>query len=316
MLVSFIEAITARNLAAVRTIPKSDLHNHCLMGGRLSHMEKFAGRKIERFRDTGLGIHGVNNWIGNIYRPVIQLPMAFETAVEGAFLQAKSDGVTVLEMSMDSCLPRILNLPVDKIVTTLKHYHQTIAPEIIFFPEVGIARVLPVRLVLSCLEPFLESGYFKSLDLYDDELAQPIQNYREIYHYARSIGLKCKAHVGEFGDAASIRQTVETLGLDAVQHGIRAVESDEVMKWLADNNIQLNISPASNIALKLTRSFKTHPIRILYDHGIRVTVNTDDVILFNKGNSEQFLQLYKSGTFSAEELDVIRKNGLVQNRLI
>jgi adenosine deaminase len=43
---------------------------------------------------------------------------------------------------------------------------------------------------------------------------------------------------------------------------------------------------------------------------VKVTVNTDDVMLFDAGNSEQFLKLYKSGLFSAEELDVIRMNGL------
>jgi len=308
--ISFIEAIKAGNLSAVRKIPKSDLHNHCLMGGRRSHMEKFVGRKIEPFRDKVLGIHGVNQWIGTVYRPVIQLPMAIEAAIEGAFLEAKSDGVTVLEMSLDCLVPRMFNFPVEKIVQTLRYYHQTIAPEIDFRPEIGISRVLPVRTVLSCLEPYLESGYFKGLDLYDDELAQPVGSFREIYHYAKSNGLKCKAHAGEFGDAASIRETIETLGLDAVQHGIHAVESEEVMKWLADHKIQLNISPVSNIALNLTSSYKTHPIRILFDHGVKVTVNTDDVILFNKGNSEQFIEMYKSGAFSANELDVIRKNGL------
>jgi adenosine deaminase len=43
---------------------------------------------------------------------------------------------------------------------------------------------------------------------------------------------------------------------------------------------------------------------------VNVTVNTDDVMLFNAGNSEQFLRLYRSGLFSAGELDQIRENGL------
>jgi len=62
--------------------------------------------------------------------------------------------------------------------------------------------------------------------------------------------------------------------------------------------------------LKRTKSYKTHPIRILYDNGVKVTVNTDDVMLFGKGNSEQYLQLYKCGLFKPEELDTIRNNGL------
>ena len=122
--------------------------------------------------------------------------------------------------------------------------------------------------------------------------------------------MKCKAHAGEFGNADSVRKAVEVLELDEVQHGIGAAESPEVMKWLSRNGISLNVCPESNISLKRVKSYRTHPIRILFDHGVNVTVNTDDVMLFNAGNSEQYLKLYKSGIFSAEELNVIRMNGL------
>jgi adenosine deaminase len=58
------------------------------------------------------------------------------------------------------------------------------------------------------------------------------------------------------------------------------------------------------------RSYKTHPIRILFDHGVKVTVNSDDALLFRAGVSQQFLRLYKSGLFSAGELETIRLNGM------
>jgi adenosine deaminase len=82
------------------------------------------------------------------------------------------------------------------------------------------------------------------------------------------------------------------------------------MNWLSKNEILLNVCPESNIALKRVKSYKTHPIRILFDHGVKVTINTDDVMLFNAGNSEQYMKLFKSGLFSAKELDRIRMNGL------
>jgi len=57
-------------------------------------------------------------------------------------------------------------------------------------------------------------------------------------------------------------------------------------------------------------SLKAHPIRILYDNGVKVTVNTDDVTLFDQGVSEEFLNLYNAGVMTAAELDEIRLNGL------
>ena len=207
-------------------------------------------------------------------------------------------------------IPVVMNISADKVIEKLRYHHRNVAPGIEFRPEIGLARHHPASLLITAMEPYVDSGYFKSVDLYDDEYAQPLRNFAGIYRYAGSMGLKCKAHAGEFSDAAFVRQSVEILGLDAVQHGIAAADSVEVMKWLAQHQIRLNVCPASNIALKRAKSYKTHPIRILYDHGIKVTVNTDDVILFGKGNSEQYLQLYKCGLFTARELDEIRNNGL------
>ena len=53
-----------------------------------------------------------------------------------------------------------------------------------------------------------------------------------------------------------------------------------------------------------------HPIRKLYDAGVKVTVNTDDVLVFGQSVSEEFLSLYRAGVFTAAELDIIRLNGL------
>ena len=306
---SFTEALTNLDLKAVRGIPKSDLHNHCLLGGRLKQIEKFTGDKLEKFRSGDKGISGINDWIGTVFRPVFDRPGALQAVVEAAFLQAKSDGITVLEMSVDVTIGRLFHLQPEEVISILKNAHQKIAPEIEYRPEIGMAKVLSLRTVLACIGPYLDSGYFRSIDLYDIETAQSVHNYASIYKHARKLGLKCKAHAGEFGDAESVREAVEVLELDAVQHGIGSAGSPEVMRWLSANGIRLNVCPASNIALKRIKSYKTHPIRILYDHGVKVTVNSDDVMLFDKGNSEQFLHFFKCRLFSAGELDEIRKNG-------
>jgi len=307
---NFTEALESRDLRSLRKIPKSDLHNHSLMGGRLRSMEKFSGRQLEKFRNGTKGVHGINEWLEKVYRPLFDLPGAFKVAVDAAFIQAKSDGVTILEMSLDALMGRLFNIRPEEVVSTFIASHRTIAPGIDFRPELGFSKSLPVRTLLSCFEPYVGMGYFRSIDLYNVEDAQPLENFRELYRFARQMGMKCKAHAGEFGNADSVRKAVELLELDEVQHGIGAAESPDIMKWLSQKGISLNVCPESNISLKRVKSYKTHPIRILFDHGVKVTVNTDDVMLFDVGNSEQYLKLYKSGLFSAEELDMIRMNGL------
>jgi adenosine deaminase len=306
----FSDSLVTRNLEKLRSVPKSDLHNHGMMGGRLRTMEKFYGIKMERFKAGKKGILGINEWIVNVYRPMLERPFIFENAMKAAFMQAKHDGVTILEMSIDINMGRLLNISPAKIVETLENVHKSIAPGIDFRPELGFNRTFSVRSLFSAFEPYLDLSYFKAIDLYDDESAQPLKNFSELFRFAKKQGYRCKAHAGEFGDAESVREAVEILGLDAVQHGIGAAGNPEVMKWLSDQKIPLHTSPVSNIGLKRVKSYQTHPIRILYDHGVKVTINTDDVMLFDKGNSEQFLKFYICGLFSASELDEIRKNGL------
>ncbi len=73
-----------------------------------------------------------------------------------------------------------------------------------------------------------------------------------------------KAHIGEWGTAEDIRTGVELLHLDEVQHGIAAVNSAEVMRYLAENRIRLNITPTSNRKLGRVDSYEEHPIKTLY----------------------------------------------------
>jgi len=308
---SFPESIRSLNLHDIRQWPKADLHNHGLMGGQLSAIEKFCGKKLPGFKPRLGDIQELNEWIAKVYRPVIlHYPEAFRVAIEAAFIQAKSDGVTVLEMSVDSGFGLAFNVSPMRIIAALRQAHETIAPEMDFRPELGFIRGKSIRRLMAESDPYLDSGFFKAVDLYDDELSQPIKNFRELFRFAKKQGLKCKAHAGEYGDADSVKEAVEELDLDAVQHGIRAAESPRVMNWLADHGIQLNTCPASNICLKRVAGYKTHPIRILFDHGIKTTINTDDVMVFRSGVSEQMLELYRAGLFSAEELDVLRQYGL------
>ena len=56
--------------------------------------------------------------------------------------------------------------------------------------------------------------------------------------------------------------------------------------------------------------YNVHPIRKLYDNGIKVTINTDDMLIFDQSVSEEFFNLYNAGVFNSTELNEIRKNGV------
>ena len=121
-----------------------------------------------------------------------------------------------------------------------------------------------------------------------------------------------KAHVGEWGTAKDVIAAVKALHLDEVQHGIAAVQDDEAVYSLAENNIRLNITPSSNVLLGRVSDISNHPIAQLYRRGVKVTINSDYVLIFDSDVSKEYLRLFQSGCLSAEELDDIRMNGLVK----
>lgn len=231
-------------------------------------------------------------------------------ALEATFVQAKDDGVTRLEAGEDVWAITLWNGNALALTQAMREIHQRVAPEIEWIAQLGLSRHCPVDALMSWTEPLLEAGSYRSIDLYADELAQPIGVFKPIYRAAVAKGLRLKAHVGEWGTADDVWQAVEELGLDEVQHGIAAAESPAVMRFLADHQIRLNICPTSNVMLGRVGSIANHPIRTLYDAGVIVTVNTDDVLMFGSSVSEEYIRLHKAGVFSTAELNQIRLNGL------
>jgi adenosine deaminase len=87
-------------------------------------------------------------------------------------------------------------------------------------------------------------------------------------------------------------------------------DSPQIMGWLARNRIQLNVCPTSNVMLKNSESYKSHQIRKIFDYGVPVTINSDDLMVFNATVSQEYLNLFNAGLMTAEELNIIRETGL------
>jgi adenosine deaminase len=196
------------------------------------------------------------------------------------------------------------------IIEIVEKIRQETAPELHFIPQLGMDRTHDFTKLSGEANAFIDTGYFSSIDLYGDESYGDIVRFVPLFKRAKQLNLILCAHAGEYGTAESVREAIELLELQQVQHGIGAATSPEIMKWIAANNILLNVCPSSNVALCRAESIKTHPIRHLFDHGIKVTINTDDLLVFGQSVSEEYQSLYDEGVFSAEELEIIMKNGL------
>ena len=306
----FVEALEKNDIQAIRNIAKSDRHNHGFLGGRLEYFARQFDINIEKPSSTLQGLEGMHAWIVEKFLPHFEGADGFEKAYEAAFFAAKQDGIAVLEMNIDVTHRSLYNGSVTTLINVLEEIHQRIAPEICFIPEIGFNRCSDVKELLDWFEPYLDAEYFQSIDLYAMESAQPIENFREIFRLAKEKGMKRKAHIGEFGPAESIVKAIEALDLDAVQHGISAADSQDVMAYLRERRIPLHICPTSNVRLGRIDRYSVHPIRTLFDNGVSVTVNSDDIAIFDTSVSDEYVHLYHANVFSASELNEIRENGL------
>ena len=307
--VAFIRALETHNLEKIMSIPKSDLHNHAPRGGNLKTIESHYGVTISPSINKFKNLDDMQLWYEKNVKIHCIGVKGYLKRIEAAFLQAKQDGVSVLSMSFGMGEESLFDHDIFKFISAIKDLHLSMAPDVKFIPEVCFSRSNEIISVQRYLDQILSYNFFKSIDLVGDD-RMPVDAFKPVYRTAKAQGLLLKAHVGEFGDAESVRRAVDALELDHVQHGIAAATSKDVMTWLSRHQIVLNICPTSNVMLSRVDRLEEHPIKTLYHQGVPVTLNSDDMLIFNSSVSEEFLKLYQVGVFSASELNEIRRCGL------
>ena len=117
-----------------------------------------------------------------------------------------------------------------------------------------------------------------------------------------------KAHAGELGGVDAVRETVETLGVSRIEHGIAAAQDGEVMRLLKDRGVALDICPWSNVKLKVVGNLRNHPLVALYNAGICVTVNTDDPMVFGQTLTDELRWLVTEMGMSVSDVAEIAGN--------
>lgn len=306
----FATALREGDLGAVRRCPKADVHTHGVLSGDAGYVRERTGRELRPVSGTLTSMAAMHDWVESNVGDLFAGPSGREVGLDAVFARLRSDGVTVVVLGDDVWMVTQRLGTAAELTAEIEAARQRMAPEVRWVPQIGISRHCPVEAVMRWLEPFLDLECFASVDLYGDEFAQPIEVFQPVYDACRTAGLRLTAHVGEWGSASDVARAVDVLQLDAVQHGIAAASSTSVMRQLAAHGVTLNVCPTSNVKLGRVERLDLHPIRKLFDAGVKVTVNTDDALVFGVGVSEEFLGLYRAGVLGADELDQIRRWGL------
>jgi len=311
----FITALETGDRTLMQSVSRADVHNHAGLGGDFKSWTEKEGLDIEDCSHHFPDFTDFQRFVDKIYTYPYERPTPQQnrdrvlSLYEATYDLAVSDGISYIEPGIDALILDFFEGDIDGMIAALRKQIEGYKDRLEIKADVGMIRVFPMPEIERTIYPCIESGFFSALDLFADERHGPPEDFKQIYRDAKKAGMKLKAHAGELLDADFVRRSVEVLELDEVQHGISAVKSPEVMRFLSDNNIRLNLCPSSNIQLCQVESFKTHPMRILMDNGVKVTLNTDDMIVFGQKSTDEFFNIYKTGLYTAQELDQVRRDG-------
>ena len=117
---------------------------------------------------------------------------------------------------------------------------------------------------------------------------------------AREAGLHLTSHAGEWGGAASVWQALDDLKVVRIGHGVQAIDDPALVKELVARGTVLEVCPGSNVALGVSQTLATHPIRALRYAGVKVAVLTDDLPFFSTTLRQEYQTLAEAYDWTAD----------------
>ncbi len=140
------------------------------------------------------------------------------------------------------------------------------------------------------------------------EVGNPPAKFTEFFRRCRELGFKVVAHAGEEGPAAYVRESVELLQVQRVDHGNACVDDPALVAELAARRIPLTMCPLSNLKLKVVDSVADHPLKKLLEAGLCVTVNSDDPSYFGGYVNDNYLACERELGLDRDQLVSLARN--------
>jgi adenosine deaminase len=129
-----------------------------------------------------------------------------------------------------------------------------------------------------------------------------LKPFESLYEEARRLGFRTNAHAGEAAGARSVWDAIRLLHVDRIGHGTRAHEDPELLAYLGEHEIPLELCPVSNVRTGVVSSIEEHPIRNYFERGLKISVNTDDPKMFGTALDEEYELLERKCGFTREEI--------------
>ncbi len=142
-------------------------------------------------------------------------------------------------------------------------------------------------------------------DLAGAEKDYPAKYHRDAFFLILNNNINCTIHAGEAYGPESIAQAIHYCGAHRLGHGTRLVEDGDLLNYVNDHRIPLEICLNSNLHTHSVSSLSEHPFRLYYDYGMRVTLNTDNRTISDTTMTDELYTAYKAYNMSRDEVSNI-----------
>lgn len=304
----------------IADLPKAELHMH--IEGSLEPELMFAlarrnrveipFRTVEEVR-AAYAFSNLQDFLDIYYEGAAVLRRAedFRDLAAAYFERAAADKVTHAEIFFDPQTHTARGVPFGTVMEGL----------LAGMAEALERHGLSSKLILCFLRHLDEEAAFATLDeaepwldrieavgLDSSELGHPPEKFERVFAAAAERGLKRVAHAGEEGPPDYVRQALDLLRIDRLDHGNRSLEDPALVARLVEQGMTLTVCPLSNLKLCVVEDMADHPIDLMLRHGLRVTVNSDDPAYFGGYVNDNYRAAAVARNLDRDDLATLARN--------
>ena len=227
------------------------------------------------------------------------------------FQRAHEDHVLRAELFFDPQTHTERGVPMATVIEGLRSACERAGSELGIDAELILCflRHLSEEAALETLEqakPHL--GSFIGVGLDSSELGHPPEKFARVFAEAKRLGLRRVAHAGEEGPPAYVWGALDVLGVERIDHGVRALEDSALVDRLVRDRIPLTVCPLSNVKLCVFPDLGRHNLERMLELGLCATVNSDDPAYFGGYVNQNYAACTEALGLTRAQLTTLARN--------
>ena len=310
----------------INAMPKTDLHVHLDGSVRLSTLIDLARKQnvdlptsntdgLKKILVPGLKCKNLEDYLRpfDIVLSVLQdeealYRVAFELAEDAAkenvwYMEVRYSPILHTKKGMK--LPNIIDAVLAGLRKAEKKYEIKTGVLVC-----GMRNISPESsIMLADLSVAYKNRGVVGFDLAGIEESYPAKHHREAFYRILNNNINTTAHAGEAYGPESIHQAIHYCGAHRIGHGTRLLEDGDLLNYVNDHRIPMEICLTSNVQTRATPSYEKHPLKFYYDFGLRVTINTDNRLISNTTVTRELGLATKYANLNINDLKTIIVSG-------